>query len=124
MAATVVGLVTPHLLRIVDLANDAEKAINVDFHVRESVARTMEELSLQYNAAALVAAYVEGLENATTVMWQETMAALRSIKDPGKHLATPIVGLHAAKRIDRRMILSEALQTSAGRTVTCARSGA
>ena len=63
-APTVVGLVTPHLLRIVDLANDAEKAINVEFHVRESVSRTMEELSLQYNAAALVAAYVEGLENA------------------------------------------------------------
>ena len=64
MNATVVGLVTPHLLRIVDLANDAEKAINVDYHVRDSVARTMEELSLQYNATALVAAYVEGLENA------------------------------------------------------------
>lgn len=63
MAATVVGLVTPHLLRIVDLANDAEKAINVDFHVRDTVARTMEELGLQYNATSLVAAYVEGLEN-------------------------------------------------------------
>lgn len=64
MNATVVGLVTPHLLRIIDLANDAEKAINVDFHVRETVARTMEELGLQYNATALVATYVEGLENA------------------------------------------------------------
>lgn len=64
MNATVVGLVTPHLLRIVDLANDAEKAINVDFHVREAVARTMEELNLQYNASALVASYIEGLENA------------------------------------------------------------
>ena len=65
MNATVVGLVTPHLLRIVDLASNAEKAaINVDFHVRDTVARTMEELSLQYNATALVTAYIEGLENA------------------------------------------------------------
>ena len=64
MNATVVGLVTPHLLRIVDLANDAEKAINVDFHVRDTVARAMEEMSHLYNAKALVEAYVEGLENA------------------------------------------------------------
>ena len=64
MKATVVGLVTPHLLRIVDLANDAEKAINVDWHIRDTVARTMAELSDQYNAPALVTAYIEGLENA------------------------------------------------------------
>jgi hypothetical protein len=64
MKATVVGLVTPHLLRIVDLANDAEKGVKVDWHVRDAVARTMAELGDQYNASALVAAYVEGLENA------------------------------------------------------------
>lgn len=64
MRATVVGLVTPHLLRIVDLANYAEKGVNVEWHVRDAVARTMRELGEQYNAPALEAAYVEGLETA------------------------------------------------------------
>jgi hypothetical protein len=64
MKATVVGLVTPHLLRIVDLANDAEKGVNVDWHVRDAVAGTMDELGQQHNASALIAAYVEGLETA------------------------------------------------------------
>jgi len=64
MKATVVGLVTPHLLRIVDLANEAQKGVNVDWHVRDAVARTMDELGHQYNASALVTAYVEGLEAA------------------------------------------------------------
>jgi len=63
MKTTVVGLVTPHLLRIVDLANNAEKGANVDWHVRDAVAKTMGELADQFNAPALVAAYVEGLEN-------------------------------------------------------------
>ena len=64
MKTTIVGLVTPHLLRVVDLANQAEKGINVDWHVRDAVARTMDEMSHQYNAAALAAAYIEGLEAA------------------------------------------------------------
>ena len=64
MRATVVGLVTPHLLRVVDLANEAEKGVNVDWHVRDAVAKTMGELADQHNAPALVASYVEGLENA------------------------------------------------------------
>ena len=62
--ATVVGLVTPHLLRIVELANNAEKGATVDWHVRDAVAKSMAEMGDQYNAAALVAAYAEGLENA------------------------------------------------------------
>jgi hypothetical protein len=64
MNATVVGLVTPHLLRIVDLANEAQKGVNVEWHLRDAVARTMRELGEQYNAAALVASYIEGLEAA------------------------------------------------------------
>ena len=64
MNATVVGLVTPHLLRVVDLANEAEKGVNVDWHFRDAVARTMRELGEQYNAPALVMAYVDGLEAA------------------------------------------------------------
>lgn len=61
--ATVVGLVTPHLLRVIDLANQSEQGVNVDWHVRSAVADTLRELGDQYNAGALMAAYVEGLEN-------------------------------------------------------------
>ena len=64
MRVTVVGLVTPHLLRIVDLANDAQKGVNVDWHVRNAVADTMADLSDQYNASTLMAAYIHGLESA------------------------------------------------------------
>lgn len=64
MRATVVGLVTPHLLRIVDLANEAEKGVNVDWHLRDAVARSMGELSDLYNAPALMEALVDGLESA------------------------------------------------------------
>lgn len=64
MKATVAGLVTPHLLRVVDLANEAEKGVNVDWHVRDAVARTMDELGHQYNASVLAASYIQGLEAA------------------------------------------------------------
>ncbi len=64
MKATVVGLVTPHLLRVVDIATNAEKGLNVDWHVRDAVARTMAELGDQYNAQDLVAAYLHGLDSA------------------------------------------------------------
>ena len=64
MRATVVGLVTPHLLRIVDLAIEAEKGVKVNLHLSDAVAKTMRELSDLYNAPALVEAYVEGLKNA------------------------------------------------------------
>jgi hypothetical protein len=66
MKATVVGLVTPHLLRVVELANQAENGVNVDWHLRDAVARSMAELSDQHNASALVAAYIDGLESAAT----------------------------------------------------------
>jgi hypothetical protein len=66
MRATVVGLVTPHLLRVIDLANEADKGKNVDWHLRDTVARTMGELADQHNAQALVASYIEGLENAAS----------------------------------------------------------
>ena len=64
MKSTVAGLVTPHLLRIVELANSAQNGARVDWHVRDAVAKTMGELGDQFNAPELVAAYVEGLENA------------------------------------------------------------
>lgn len=63
MRTTVVSLVTPHLLRVVDLANEAQKGVNVQFHLQDAVARSMAELAEQFNASALAAAYVEGLES-------------------------------------------------------------
>ena len=64
MKATVVGLVTPHLLRVVEIAKQAERGMTVEWHLREAVAATMADLGDQANASALVAAYIEGLENA------------------------------------------------------------
>jgi hypothetical protein len=62
MKVTVVGLVTPHVLRVVDLARQAESGVNVDWHLRDAVAKTVDDLGEQYNASELLAAYVNGLE--------------------------------------------------------------
>ncbi|WP_156880192.1 hypothetical protein [Thermomonas fusca] len=64
MKATVVCLVTPHVIRVLDLAKQAESGTNVDWHLRDAVARTVEDLSQQFNARDLLAAYVHGLETA------------------------------------------------------------
>lgn len=64
MRTTVVGLVTPHLLHVVDLANQAGRGINVDWHVRAAVSRTVGELGQLFNGPELIAAYIEGLESA------------------------------------------------------------
>lgn len=64
MKATIVGLVTPHVLRVVDLANLAETGANVDWHVRDAVAKTIGDLAHQYNYRDLLSAYVQGLETA------------------------------------------------------------
>lgn len=66
MKVTIVGLVTPHVLQIVDLARDAEMGANVDWHVRDAVAKTVEDLAHQYNARDLLGAYVSGLETAAS----------------------------------------------------------
>lgn len=64
MAATVAGLVTPHLLKVVDLARQAETGANVDWHVRDAVATTISELARQYNGRDLLSAYLQGLQAA------------------------------------------------------------
>lgn len=64
MNTTVVSLVTPHLLRVVDLANQAENGINVDWHVRDAVSKSVTEMRDLWNASALTSAYVEGLTTA------------------------------------------------------------
>lgn len=80
MKATVAGLVTPHLLRVVDLAKQAETGVNVDWHLRDAVSTTMRELGDQYNAPALVAAYVEGLETAAAQATGSRQAYLRTLQ--------------------------------------------
>lgn len=80
MKATVAGLVTPHLLRVVDLANEAEKGVNVDWHLRDAVSRTLSDLREQFNAQALVAAYVEGLENAAAQANRNRPAYARALQ--------------------------------------------
>lgn len=64
MKPTIVGLVTPHLLKIIDLAQQAQAGVNVDWHLRETVSGTLDELRQQYNARDLLAAYVDGLDTA------------------------------------------------------------
>ena len=78
--ATVVGLVTPHLLRVVAFANEADKGVNVDWHVRDAVAKTMRELGDQYNATALVGAYLEGLENVASQAPKTRVAYVRVLQ--------------------------------------------
>ena len=78
--ATVVGIVTPHLLRIVDLANEAEKGVKVDWHVREAVTKSMGELGELYNAPVAVAAYLEGLENAAGQAPEKRAAYIRVLQ--------------------------------------------
>jgi hypothetical protein len=64
MKATVAGLVTPHVLRVVDLAEQADTGTNVDWHVRDAVNKTIDELAGQYNAPDLLSAYMDGLQSA------------------------------------------------------------
>lgn len=64
MKATIVGLITPHILKIIDLANQAEAGANVDFHLRDTVGRTVNELAEQFNADELLAAFTQGIEAA------------------------------------------------------------
>ncbi|WP_460728238.1 hypothetical protein [Lysobacter rhizosphaerae] len=64
MKATVVGLITPHVLRVADLARQAETGANVDWHVRDAVAKTIADLGSQYNARDLLTAYIDWLETA------------------------------------------------------------
>lgn len=64
MKTTIVGLITPHFLRVIDLANQAQTGITVDWHLRNEVANTVASLADQYNARELLSAYVTGLEGA------------------------------------------------------------
>ncbi|WP_457097671.1 hypothetical protein [Lysobacter sp. P5_B9] len=73
MKATVVGLITPHVLRVADLAKQAEAGANVDWHVRDAVAKTVADLGSQYNARDLLSAYTQWLETAAQEAGQARM---------------------------------------------------
>lgn len=74
MKRTVVGLITPHVLTIADLAKRAETGANVDWHVRDAVAKTIDGLGLQYNARDLLSAYIQWLETAAREAGQARQA--------------------------------------------------
>ena len=42
----------------------AEKAVNIDWHLRNTVAKSIDDLGHQYNARDLLSAYQHGLETA------------------------------------------------------------
>lgn len=54
----------PHVLKVIDLARQAESGVNIDWHLRDAVARTVDELGHQFNAPDLVAAYIHGMQSA------------------------------------------------------------
>ena len=94
MKATVVGLITPHVMRVADLAKQAETGAIVDWHVRDAVAKTIHELGLQYNASDLLSAYTHWLETAAeealparkayaSVLRAAAATAARDIKERG-----------------------------------------
>lgn len=80
MSTTVAGLVTPHLLRIVDLANQAENGVHVDWHLRGTVSTSITQLREQWNGPVLVAAYIEGLENVAANAVPTREAYIRVLK--------------------------------------------
>jgi hypothetical protein len=85
--ATIVNLVTPHLLSIVDLAKQAETGANIDWHLRDTVARTVDALGHQYNARDLVSSYIEGLESAAREKGRVHSAYVRALQEAAAQAA-------------------------------------
>ena len=80
MKATAVGLVTPHVLRVVDLATQAEKGVNVEWSIRGAVNGTLSDLQEHYNAAELTAAYIEGLDSLVAQAGNRRLDYLRALQ--------------------------------------------
>ena len=94
MKVTVVGLVTPHVLRVVDLAKEAETGVNVDWHLRDTVTKTVEDLGQQYNAQELLAAYVHGLETAAQDVGKGRFAYASALKSAAAQAARHVKDRH------------------------------
>jgi hypothetical protein len=84
---TIVNLVTPHLLKVVDLARQAEAGANIDWHLRDTVAGTIDSLAHQYNARDLVASYIDGLETAARDKGRAHSAYVRTLQDAAAQAA-------------------------------------
>jgi hypothetical protein len=89
MNVTVVGLVTPHVLRVVDLANEAEKGVNVDWYLRGAVTKTLSDLGQLYNGPELIAAYIQGLENAAVQAPKNRPGYARVLQDAAAAARNP-----------------------------------
>ncbi len=87
MKVTVIGLVTPHVLRVVDLATQAQAGVNVDWHLRDAVSKTLDDLGDQYNAPELLAAYVHGLEMAAQDAGKGRFAYANALKSAAAQAA-------------------------------------
>lgn len=94
MKVTVVGLVTPHVLKVVDLAREAETGVNVDWHLRDAVTKTVEDLGQQYNAPELLAAYVHGLETTAQDVGKGRFAYASALKSAAAQAARHVRERH------------------------------
>lgn len=94
MKVTVVGLVTPHVLRVVDLAKQAETGVNVDWHLRDAVTKTVEDLGQQYNAPELLSAYVHGLETVAQDVGKGRFAYASALKSAAAQAARHVKERH------------------------------
>ena len=88
MKATVVGLVTPHVLSIIDLAKQADAGVNIDWHLRDTVAKTVNDLGQQFNARDLLGAYIHGLETAAQAPAQAVRKAQVRVLQDAAAMAT------------------------------------
>lgn len=80
MKPTIANLVTPHLLRVVDFAKQAEAGGNIEWHLRDAVAKTLDALGHQYNARDLLSTYIEGLEAAVREKGRNYSAYSRTLQ--------------------------------------------
>lgn len=80
MNPTVVGLISPHVLRVADLARQAETGANVDWHVKDAVAATIREFGHQFNGQDLLSAYVQWLDSAAREAGHARMAYARVLQ--------------------------------------------
>lgn len=87
MKPTIVNLVTPHLLKVVDLANQAETGANIQWHLRDTVAGTVDALGHQYNARDLISSYIEGLETAAVQKGRDHSLYARALRDAAAQAA-------------------------------------
>lgn len=81
MKKTVVGLITPHVLAVIDVATKEQTGANVDWHLKDAVTKTVDEFGHQYNARDLLTAYIHGLETAAQEAGKGRMAYVNALRE-------------------------------------------